>query len=315
VLERNRYYWNDAATAIARVEYYPTEDLASELKRYRAGELDVTATIPMAQAAWVRRSLGGELRLAPYLGTYFYGFNLERPPFAGNPALRQALSLAVDRELIASKLLQGAALPAYGLLPPGLPDDPPARPDWADWPQDRRLQRARELYAQAGYSGAHPLQIELRFNTSEDNRRIALLVAAMWKQRLGVQTQLVNEEWKVFLQNRRLHRQTQVFRMSWIGDYADPMAFADILRSGDGRNDESYRSADYDGLLAAAAGAADPAARSAAFAAAERRIAADAPILPLFHYLSKHLVKPRVQGWQDNPLDVHYSKDLRLQMP
>lgn len=312
VLVRNRNYWDDAHTAIDRVEYYPTEDLASELKRYRAGELDLTSAIPMAQAAWVRRTLGAELHLAPYLGTYFYGFNLARAPFAGNANLRRALSMAVDRELIAGKLLQGAALPAYGLLPPGMPGYPPARPDWADWPASRRIAQARALYAQAGYSDQHPLQVELRFNTSEDNRRIALLVAAMWQQRLGVRTQLVNEEWKVFLQNRRLRSATQAFRVSWIGDYADPMAFARILRSSDGRNDEAYDSPAYDALLAAASAQADAPRRAALFAQAEQRLAADTPILPIFHYLSKHLVKPYVDGWSDNPLDVHYTKDLRL---
>src|SRR5581483_2885700 len=195
-LARNPQYWDDAHTAIDRVIYYPTEDLAAELKRYRAGELDVSYAIPMSQARWVRGLLGQELHLAPYLGAFWYGYNLTRPPFQGSAGLRRALSLAVDREVIAGKLLQGAALPAYGFVPPGTWNYAPQQPDWAGWSRERQLAEARRLYAAAGYSDAHPLEVELRYNTSEDHRRVAIVIAAMWKQNLGVHTRLVNEEWK-----------------------------------------------------------------------------------------------------------------------
>ena len=311
-LVRNPAYWDDAHTAIDTVIYYPTEDLASELKRYRAGELDVSYAIPMSQARWVRQLLGAELHLAPYLGAFWYGYNLTRPPFKDSPELRRALSLAVDREVIADKLLQGAALPAYGFVPPGTWNYTPQQPESASWTRERRLAEARRLYAAAGYSDAKPLQVELRYNTSEDHRRVATVVAAMWKQNLGVRTQLVNEEWKVFLQNRRARVQTQVFRGGWIGDYDDAGAFLNILRSFDGKNDEGYASADYDALLAQAQQQADPAQRRRLLQQAEGLMLADMPVLPIYWYESKHLVKPYVAGWRDNALDIHYSKDLRV---
>ncbi|GAC1632256.1 MAG: ABC transporter substrate-binding protein [Nevskia sp.] len=315
VLERNPAYWNDARTGIDRVVYYPTEDLNSELKRYRAGELDISSAIPTAQAPWIRAKLGAELHVARYLGSYFYGYNLTRPPFKDQPLLRQALSMAVDRELIADKLLHGLALPAYGWVPPGVAGYTPQKPAWSEWPRARRLAEAQRLYAAAGYSAAHPLQVEIRYNTQDDNKRIAVVVAAMWKQALGVEVSLVNEEWKVFLQNRRLRQLTQAFRSSWIGDYDDASAFAEILRSTHGRNDSGYVSPAYDALLDTAAQEPDAARRRAALEAAERLVLADAPILPIYYYASKHLVKPRVEGWQDNILDYHYSKDLRLAAP
>ena len=311
-LVRNPYYWDDARTAVGTVIYYPTEDLSSELKRYRAGELDCTYAIPMSQARRVRGLFGAELHLAPYLGSYWYGYNLSRPPFKDSPQLRQALSMAIDRQVIADKLLQGAALPAYGYVPPGTWNYTPQSPPWAAWPREQRLAEAQRLYAAAGYSAQHPLQLELRYNTQEDHRRIATVVAAMWKQGLGVQTQQVNEEWKVFLQNRRQRAQTQVFRGAWIGDYDDASAFLDILRSFDGKNDEAYANPDYDALLAQAQQQPDPALRRGLLERAERLMLDDMPVLPIYYYESKHLVKPYVSGWKDNPLDIHYSKDLKV---
>jgi oligopeptide transport system substrate-binding protein len=311
-LKRNRYYWNDAQTTIDTVVYQPSEDSNAELKRYRADELDVTYEIPLQQAPWLRQHYGRDLHVAGYLGTYFYGFNCSRPPFKDNPKLRRALSLAVDRQVIVDKVMNGLALPAYSLLPPGLSGYVPQRPDWADWSRERRLAEARRLYAEAGYSAQRPLEAELRYNTHEDHRRIATVVAAMWKQWLGVRTRLLNEEFKVFIQNRNLRKITQLFRAVWIADYDDPTAFTDILHSSHGQNDMAYSNPDYDSLLSLAAAEADSERRRQHLAQAEQLLLRDQPLLPIYTYTSKHLVKPWVQGWQDNPLDIHYSKDLRI---
>lgn len=311
-LRRNAHYWNDRNTAVDAVEFRPSEDANSELKRYRADELDISYEIPLLQAPWLRQHLGGELRIAPYIGTYFYGFNCSQPPFKDNPKLRAALTLAVDREVIVSKVMNAVALPAYSLVPPGISGYTPPQPEWAGWTRDQRLVEARRLYAEAGYSAAHPLEVELRYNTHDDHRRIATVIAAMWKQWLGVRTRLLNEEFKVFIQNRNLRQLTQLFRAVWIGDYDDASAFTDILHSRHGQNDMAYDNPRYDALLAAAAAEADPARRQGLLAEAERLLQADWPVLPIYTYVSKHLVKPWVQGWQDNALDIHYSKDLRI---
>lgn len=311
-LVRNRHYWNDSRTAIGEVRYLPTEDLNSELKRYRAGELDVTTSVPASQAHWIRRQLGPELHVATYLGSYFYGLNLTRPPFAGNRPLRQALSMAIDREVIATKVLHDLAAPAWSFIPPGIRDYSPQAPDWARWPRSQRESEARRLYAEAGYSIAKPLSVEIRYNTSDDHKRIAVVIAAMWKQVLGADVKLVNEEWKVFLQHRRERRDTQAFRNTWIADSDDALGFAEILDSRHPRNDSGYADAGYDALLLEAGRSNDTVVRRAKLEAAERKMLDDAPILPIYFYASKHLVKPRVEGWQDNILDWHYSKDLRL---
>lgn len=311
-LLRNTHYWNNAVTTIDKVIYYPTEDLNSELKRYRAGELDYTYEIPLVQANWIRQHFGRELRIATYAGTYYYGFNLTRPPFKNNPALRKALALVVDRDVIVNKVLNGVAKPAYGWVPPGISHYTPQLPEWATWPRERRLAEARRLYAEAGYSAQKPAEIEIRYNTHEDHKRIATVIAAMWKQALGVRATLVNEEFKVFLNNRNLRRVTQAFRASWIADYDDASAFLDILHSAHGQNDSGYHDPGYDALLAQAAREPDAQRRREMLQSAERRLLEDGPILPIYFYASKHLVKPWIEGWQDNVLDYHYSKDLRI---
>ncbi|NKF23955.1 peptide ABC transporter substrate-binding protein [Solimonas marina] len=308
-LQRNRQYWDDAHTQIDRVQYVAGDDVAAQLQRYRAGELDVTSEVPLVQAPRIRADEGSELHVAAYLGSYFYGINMQRAPLGDHLALRRALAMAIDRELIVDKVMNGLALPAYGWVPPGVSGYQAQLPDWARWPYARRLAEAQRLLADAGYSAAHPLQVEIRYNTHDDHKRIATVIAAMWKQRLGVQATLVNEENKVFFVHRRLGL-TQIFRAAWIGDFDDALSFLDVLRAGNGRNDEHWHDTAYDALLQRASSQSDPAARAALLEAAERRALAAQPFIPIYWYVSKHLVKPRVHGWRDNLLDVHYSKDL-----
>jgi len=264
------------------------------------------------QAKALRQRYGAELHIAPYLGSYFYGFNLSQPPFKDNPKLRQALAMAIDREVIVAKVMNGVALPAYSYVPAGVWNYTPQLPVWAIWPREQKLAEARRLYAEAGYSREKPLTVELRYNTHDDHKRIAVVMAAMWKQWLGVETRLVNEEFKVFLQNRKQRRVTQLFRSAWISDYDDATSFLDLPTSTHGRNDSVYRNPEYDVLLQQAAATADIAARRALLEAAERLLMRDLPVLPIYVYVSKHLVKPWVAGWQDNSYDYHYSKDLRV---
>jgi oligopeptide transport system substrate-binding protein len=312
-LERNAHYRDAANVAIDRIVFYPTESAGAELKRYRAGELEWTDTIPVSQARWIREHLGSELHVMPYLGTYFYGFNLTRPPFKDNPALRRALALAVDRETLVASILGTGETPAYSWVPPGTAGYAPQRPDWAGWPAERRLAEARRLYAEAGYSAAQPLEVELRYNTGDNHKRVALAVAWMWRQALGVRTRLVNEEYKVFLQNRRSRLHTQLFRADWIGDYDDAMTFAGRMRSGSGLDDTGWANARYDALVDEAAAEPDAARRRALLEEAERVLLEDLPVLPLYFYVSKHLVKPWVTGWQPNIMDHHYSRHFRIE--
>jgi len=282
------------------------------LNRYRAGELDITDVVPPDSFAKVREEYAEELHVAPYLGVYYYGFNLTKPPFKDNPELREALSMAIDREVLVESITGRGEAAAYSWVPPGVDNYEPRRFDYADESQDERNAHARRLISQAGYGAKNPLQIELRYNTSDTQQRIALAIQAMWKDVLGVETTLINEEFQVLLTNMREAELTQVFRSSWIGDYNDAHTFLSILQGGNAANMPRYSSEEYDGLMEKAALQVDPERRRLYLEEAERVMLSDHPIIPLYFVVSKHLVSPDVEGWGDNVLDYHYSQHLSL---
>lgn len=310
-LERNAHYWDDARTRIDEVWYYPIENEDAEIKRYRAGELDYTESVPFSQIRWLRANLPQDLRIAPYLGSYYFGFNLTKPPFEGNLALRTALALAVDRDILTQRVMGSGEIAAWGFVPP-VTGYTGQRAPWADWTQAQRDAEARRLYREAGYGPDNPLTVEILYNTDQGHKRVAGAIAAMWKQTLGVRAKLLNQEWKVFLASREQKQITQVFRSGWIGDYDDPYTFAQLMHSKNGQNDPGYRSAAYDDLLDQAAAEADPAKRRALLEAAERQLLADVPIIPLYFYVSKRLVKPWVGGYAPNIMDHHHTKDMHI---
>ena len=312
VLERNPYYRDAGHVALKRVVYLPIEDGGTELRMYRAGQVDITADVPAALLDVVRRDFPQELATAPALSASYLGYNLTRPPFRAAGGLRLALALVIDREAICDRILKSSARPAYGWVPPGLPGYSRQRVSWADWPMARRITLARQLYAAAGYGPSHRLRLELRFNTNDTNKRLAIAIASMWHETLGVETDLLNEEFKVFLENRKARKVTQVYRGGWTADYADPSTFTDLLGSKAGLNDTGYDNPDYDALIARAAADADPVGRMADLAAAERLLLSDLPLIPLYDGMWLHLVKGYVQGYRPNVLGYAYSKDIRL---
>ncbi len=308
-LVRNPYYWDNENTIIDEVIYYPIEDQSSELKRYRAGELDFTNEVPNNQFKWIKASLADELVIEPWLGIYYYGFNLTKAPFKDNHDLRLALSMAIDRDIITGKVTQFGEKPAYAFVPPGIGSYQPQAPDWAQWTQAQRNAEALRLYQKAGYSKTNPFEVEIRYNTSENHKKTAIAIAAMWKQALGVKTHLINEEWKVFLANRKLKKVTQIFRAGWISDYNDPYSFLELLQSQHGINDSAYNSPKYDALLQQSTQQLDQQKRQQTMYQAERTLLKDQPIIPLFSYVIKRLIKPYIGGVGSNIMDHHHSKD------
>ncbi len=311
-LERNPHYWGNDKVVIDKVVYYATEDQSSELKRFRAGELHYTNEVPTGQVGWIRQNMPDEFKVATYLGSYYFGFNVTQPPFKGNRKLRRALSMAIDREIITEKVTRLGERPAYSWIPDGVANYTTQRPAWADWPRDKRIAEARRLYREAGYGKDKPLRIEIRYNTSENHKKVAIAVAAMWKQELGVLASLVNQEWKVFLETRKQKRITQVFRAGWIGDYNDPYTFAELMHSKHGINDPGYNNPRYDEMMHLASVEVDFDRRRAILEEAERLMLEDQPIMPIYFYVSKHMVSRKVAGYESNIMDHQYSKNWRL---
>lgn len=307
-LVRNPHYHAAATVTIERVRYHVTEDAAQELKRYQTGELHLTETLPPGQWSRLRVDYADQLVVAPAYATFYLGYNLRQPKLA-KPELREALSLAIDRDILVRYITGNGETAAYGLVPPTTA--PAVVYAGADLNAEARIRRARELYAQSGYSEAKPLQIELRYNTSLANRRLGLAIAAMWREALGVHTRLRNEEWKVFVQTRRAALLTEVYRGGWFADYADPLNFLEPFSSGNALNASGYADADFDAEIALAARTSGP-ARAQSLRLAEQRLLAAHALIPLFHYSSKHLVSPKLCGYRAHPLDHHPSEFLRF---
>ncbi|MGD8322925.1 MAG: peptide ABC transporter substrate-binding protein, partial [Gammaproteobacteria bacterium] len=190
-LEKNEFYHGADNVQIEVVYYDNTEDRDAELRRYRADELDYTYEIPTSQYRWIRENLPGELRVKPLLSVYFYGFDTTEPPF-DDVRLRQALTMTVDRRIITEQVTGVGEVPAYGIVPPGIAGYEQQSYAWSKIDADARIAEARRLYQAAGYSDERPLRAELRFNTSENHRRLAVAVASMWKSALGAEIEIVN---------------------------------------------------------------------------------------------------------------------------
>ena len=311
-IERNPHYRDNANTAIDRVEFHHITDRIAELNRFRAGDLDLTDSVPQERFEWIKENIPGQLRVAPFLGTYYYGFNVTRPPFKDNLALRKALSMVIDRELLTEKVMRRGELPAYSWVPPGVANYSTQIPAYQALSREERTAEARRLYAQAGFSSENPLKLELRYNTGAENRRLATAVASMWKEQLGVETDLIGVEFRVHIEQTRAKEITQLFRASWLGDYNDASNFALLFKTDYGLNMTGYENLEYDALLAQAAQETDPALRRSLLEQAEKTMLEDHPLIPIYFYISKHLVKPHVVGWQDNILDLHASRYLSL---
>jgi oligopeptide transport system substrate-binding protein len=310
-LVRNPRYWDDARTTIDEVWYYATEDQSAELRRYRADEIDITETVPTRQLRWARENVPDELMIAPYLGSYYFGFNVTQPPFKDNPKLRRALTLAIDRTIITQQVTGAGQLPSFGWVPPVNYYEGQQMPE-AQWTQAEREAEAQRLYAEAGYSADNPLRTEILYNTQEDHKRIALAIAAMWKQVLGADASILNQEWKVFLDTRRQKVDTQIYRGGWIGDYNDAYTFSELMLSTSGLNDSGYANPNYDALVRQASREGDLVKRADLLQQAERILLEDLPILPIYFYVTTKLMKPWVGGYQSNIMDHHRSKNFYI---
>ncbi len=310
-LTKSTQYWDANNVNIDGVNYYVADDKNSELARYRAGELDWTSDVPNEQMQWMQDNLGDELHIHNYLGTYYYGFNLTKAPFKDNPKLREALTLAVDREMIVENITASGENPAYGFVVPGVSHYHAYVPAYAKLSKDKRIARAKRLYQESGYSQVHPLEVEILYNTNENNKKIAIAIAAMWKETLGVKVNLVNQEWKVYLNNRR-EKNTEVFRASWIGDYDDANTFLELWVSSSGSNSIGLADPEYDALISKASETLNMQDRARLLRQAEQRLIDQYALIPIYFYVSKHLIKPYVGGYQENVMNYWPSKYFTL---
>lgn len=310
VAERNPRYWDNAHTVINKVTYLPISSETADVNRYKAGEIDIVYTVPINQFAQLKKTMGDQLDVSPQLATYYYEFNTTRPPF-NDPRVRRALNMALDKDIIAEKVLGQGQRPAWLISQPDIGGVKLHNPEYASWPRDKRIAEAKKLLSEAGYNESHPLVFNLLYNTSESHQRIAIAASSMWKKNLGVEAKLQNQEWKTMLDTMHTHNFDAV-RYAWIADYDDAATFLNNFRTGDSENTSQYSNPAYDEALRNAAKASDTTARGKFYQQAEDLLGQDVPAIPVYHYVRTHLVKPWVGGFTPDKLGYYYSKDMYI---
>ncbi|MFK3704764.1 ABC transporter substrate-binding protein [Klebsiella sp. NPDC088457] len=310
VAERNPRYWDNAHTVINKVTWLPIHSEAADVNRYKAGEIDIVYTVPINQFAQLKKTMGDQLNVSPQLATYYYEFNTTRAPF-NDPRVRLALNMALDKDIIAEKVLGQGQRPAWLISQPDIGGVKLQNPDYASWPRDRRIAEAKKLLSEAGYSDSHPLVFNLLYNTSESHQRVAIAVSSMWKKNLGVEAKLQNQEWKTMLDTMHTHNFDAV-RYAWIADYDDAATFLNNFRTGDSENTSQYSNPAYDEALKSAAKAPDVVTRGQFYQQAEDLLGKDVPAVPVYHYVRTHLVKPWVGGFTPDKLGYYFTKDMYI---
>lgn len=296
--ERNPHYWDAASVRLDRITGYTGDDLNMLANLYKAAVIDwlPSGYLPSQYIPHLRAF--DDFRHGLYQGVYYYSINTTRPPF-DNVWVRRALNWAVDRDAIANELLKKSRDPWGRFAPSGYPGYQPPDPVRFD------PAYARECLARAGYPGGKGMpKVSILFNTSEDHRRIAEAIQAMWRRELAIEVELTNQEWGSYLQ-ATTSLQYDVARRSWIGDYLDPNTFLACFVTGDGNNRSGWSHARYDALIHGAAFELNAAKRFAMLAEAERILLDESPVIPIYHYATNELVKPWVKGIHSTPLDVH----------
>ncbi|MDG9668860.1 peptide ABC transporter substrate-binding protein [Hahella sp. CR1] len=309
---KNELFWDAANVKIDNVIFYPQEDAAALIKRMRAGEIDCIYKFPSGQIDWLRQNMPEETKIAPYLGTYYYPINTKRAPFT-DKRIRQALSMAIDREIIMDKVLKTGELPAYSMVPPGTSNyKEPSYVTWKSMPMADRITKAKELMKEAGYGDDKHLKVQLRYNTDDNHKRIAIAVAQMWKK-IGVETELFNSEVKVHYAELK-QGNFEVARAGWVADYNDPQNFLFLLEStSKSLNYGNYDNPEYDKLMEDAYLESDLKKRAQIMGKAEAIAMEDAPIIPIYYYVSKNLVSTKIKGWKDAINDTHRTRWLSIE--
>ncbi|WP_261391959.1 ABC transporter substrate-binding protein [Halomonas sp. DP5N14-9] len=304
-VERNPRYYAADEVALEGVDFHAIEDTSALMNRFRSGELDIAyGAVPSARFEWAQENLSESLRVGPLIGSYFYMLNLREGTPLSDERVREALNLALDREVITERLLGMGQTPSYWFVPRTIASPTSASLDFHDQGMDSRRARARELLDQAGYGPDRPLELELSYNTLEDHKKIAVAIAAMWRP-LGVEIDLVNREAAVHFAGLR-QGDFEIARYGFVATVNDPYDFLNAYAAGgSAAASTGYADPEYDALVEASTHELDVDRRAALMTEAEQRLLEADVMLPIYDYVVVNLASPDVKGWQPTTLDVH----------
>ena len=302
---RNPLYWDAANVKLNGINFYSIENLNTQVRAFQAGQLHKTDQVSLDIVPYFRRVHPELIRIDPYEGVYFYRANTSRKGL-DNPKVRLALNMAIDREAIVKNILRQGQKPATGYTPPGMGDYQPLKKLTYD------PERARQLLAEAGYpNGKGFPRFTIHFNTLESHRAIAEAIQQMWKEELGIDVTLENQEWKVYLDTQNSINY-DLSRSAWIGDFMDPVTFLSMWTTGNGNNNTHWGNKKYDGLIDQAARTGDPKARLEVLRQAEEILLSELPVIPVYWYTNAYLLQPSVKNWNPLVLGNHNYKYIDL---
>lgn len=305
-VRKNEQYWDKDNIKLNEVHFHAVQSVTTEERMFRAGQLHMTLFLPPEKVESYRRENNPAFNSFPLYSTYFYAFNTERAPL-NDVRVRKALAYAVDRKLLTERVMKGGEIPAYAFTPP----DEDGYIPRAKMPEDIEL--ARQLLAEAGYpEGKGFPRVTILYNTLEHHQTIAVVLQQMWKERLGIEVNLQNEDWKVWLSSVNLGN-FDISRSGWGGDYVDPNTFLDVHVTGGGNNKSNWSNPRYDELIRQAARTSDQQQRFALFQEAEAILVDEAPIIPLYTYVRNRLIHPALKNWHNNILDDYFYRNVYLE--
>ena len=306
VVEKNPHYYDASIVRLNEIHYYPVSNVMTEDRMFRAGQLHLTSSMPTQKCPIYIEEKNPNLKIDPYMGTYFYRINTENETLS-DVRVRKALAYSIDRQLLVDKVTQCGQIPAYSFTPPGSNGYQPS----TEISYDPVL--AKQLLAEAGYSSDNPFpKLEILFNTNEGHRKVALAIQQMWQNELGIEVELVNQDWKVYL-SREMVGDFQISRAGWIGDYEDPNTFLDLMRPNRGNNKTGWENIQFDALVEEAKTINDQEKRYELLNDAEKILIDNMPIIPLYTYVRVYQLSPDVKGFNPHILDHHHPKFIYLE--
>ncbi len=310
-LSKNENYWDAANVAIETVNVIPFEDRSACLRRFEADEVQSCSDIPAEQMDYMQQNLGEQVRIAPYLGTYYLPVKVKKEKLS-DPRVRQAISMVIDREFLAEEIWRETMIPGYSLVPPGINNyGEPVFLDYKDMDILDREDAAKKLLEEAGVAEGD-LTIELRHNTGSNHKNTMTAIADMLKN-VGIGATIVEMEGTGYFDYMKQDGDFDMTRAGWIGDYSDPQNFLFLFESDNlGFNYPRWENAEYDALMEKAETTTDLDERAGILRQAEALFLKEVPAIPILYYSSRSLVSDRLSGWEDNLLNRHLTRYLAL---
>jgi oligopeptide transport system substrate-binding protein len=303
---RNPHYWDADTVKLNEIRFYPIPKTTVEERMFVAGQIHKTNAVSVDKIERYKRERPEDYQGFTYFGTYYYNINVTKPPL-DDARVRRALAYSIDREALTRAVTKGGQEPALSFVPP----NPNGYTSKAF--MEFNIEKAQQLLAEAGYpNGKGFPEIELSYNTLEAHQKIAVAIQQMWKKNLNINVRLQNQEWKVFLNNRKL-KQYDISRSGWIGDYVDPFTFLELYTQGNPNNASGWKNAAYETAITNSTAAKTTEERFAYLQEAEAILLEEAPLIPLYFYSANYLMSSDVKGAYHNLMDYLLYKHIYLE--